>query len=119
MAKQIYVDFDGVIHQYSSKYTRIDEILDGPVEGAIEWLNTMLADDRFSIHLFTTRNDKPAGTAAVKRWMKEHGVDGVEKIRFEKKPNYYLLIDDRAVGFEGQGFPSPDSINAFKAWTKR
>lgn len=119
MVKPIYVDFDGVIHRYDSKYTRIDDIRDGPVEGAIEWLNALLADKRFSVHLFTTRNDRPEGTAAVKRWMEKHGVKGIEKIHFvEEKPNYYLLIDDRAFAFEGK-YPSLDEIDAFKAWNKR
>jgi hypothetical protein len=117
--KAIYVDFDGVIHQYDSKFTRIDQINDGPVDGAIEWLNALLDDDRFTVALFTTRNNKPEGTAAVKSWMIEHGVVGVEKIRFvREKPNYYLLIDDRAFAFEGR-FPSLDEMSGFKAWNKR
>lgn len=117
--KPIYVDFDGVIHRYDSKFTRVDRILDGPVEGAIEWLNALISDGRFTVHLFTTRNNKPEGMQAVKDWLVKHGVHGIEKIEFVKgKPNYYLVIDDRAFGFEGK-FPSLDEISGFKAWNKR
>jgi hypothetical protein len=116
--KQIYVDFDGVIHRYDSKFTRIYEINDGPVPGAIDWLNSLLADKRFSVYLFTTRNDTQSGIDAVKAWMTKHGVKSVELIKFIKKPNYFMIIDDRAIGFEGE-FPSLDYIDSFKAWNKR
>ena len=117
--KPIYVDFDGVIHRYDSKYTHISKINDGPVDGAIEWLNGLIADGRFKVHLFTTRNDKPEGTEAVKVWMAKHGIQGIDKITFvEKKPNYFMVIDDRAFGFEGK-FPTFDYIDGFKAWNKR
>lgn len=119
MKKPIYIDFDGVIHKYDSKYTRIDHISDGPVDGAIKWLNGLLADDRFSVHLFTTRNDRLEGTEAVKAWMEKHGVQGIDRIKFvTDKPNYFIVIDDRAFAFEGT-FPTYDYMDNFKAWNKR
>lgn len=117
--KDIYVDFDGVIHKYDSKYTRIDDIRDEPVTGAIDWLNTMLADHRFRIHMFTTRAASQSGIEACTRWMEKHGVKNVKDlIWITNKPNYYMVIDDRAFAFEGK-FPEPDYIDKFKAWNKR
>ena len=86
---------------------------------AIYVLNSILADSRFTVHLFTTRNDRPEGTAAVKKWMEKNGVVGIDKITFvSDKPNYFVVIDDRAFAFEGK-FPTLDYLNSFKAWNKR
>ena len=36
--RTVLVDFDGVIHSYTSPFTTPDEIKDPPVPGAFEWL---------------------------------------------------------------------------------
>jgi hypothetical protein len=35
----ICVDFDGVLHSYASGWKGAGVVADGPVDGAIEWLN--------------------------------------------------------------------------------
>lgn len=55
MSKPILcLDFDGVIHQYDSKWTQADEIHDGPVEGAMEFISN--AQRYFTIAIYSSRS---------------------------------------------------------------
>ena len=38
------IDFDGVLHSYSSGWKGSRNIPDPPVDGAIEWLNGLVSD---------------------------------------------------------------------------
>lgn len=128
---KLLVDFDGVIHAYTSKWTRADEILDGPVDGALDWIRKMLAED-VKIAIFTARlsneplneNDGPRDHLAVVRalteWFIEHGLSFVEAGMLEfvtGKPHATLYIDDRARLFRGR-FPSIRDIRSHEQWNK-
>lgn len=48
MKKQtICVDFDGVLHSYTSRFTVPDEVLDRPTPGALGWLEDMIDSDKY------------------------------------------------------------------------
>lgn len=113
----VCVDFDGVIHSYTTPWVAPEVIPDPPVPGAIEWLHEMSAGFRVVIH--TTRARTAEGCLAIYKWLAENGYegDGVEA-SYEKVPAL-IYIDDRAWRFTGSNFPSKEEIHAARPWNKR
>jgi hypothetical protein len=126
MAKPILcLDFDGVVHSYTSRWQGADVIPDPPVEGAIAFLLGALL--RFDVVIFSSRSNQPGGLRAMKAWLRHHADGawhespagpGIEDVRFvTEKPPAIVTIDDRAINFTGT-WPSLDSIANFKPWNK-
>lgn len=145
--KIICVDFDGVIHSYSSGWKGPRSIPDPPVEGAIEWLEricnlTTCTDELlapgypyspnvfmrvFEVHIFSSRSKYWFGRRAMKKWLcrqfkAKYGAgadDTVSLIKFPlMKPPAHLIIDDRAMQFKGE-FPGVMDMYYFKPWNRR
>ena len=113
----IAVDFDGVIHSYTSPWVSADVIPDPPVPGAIEWLNEM--DKKFHVIIFTTRGKTAGGRIAVADYLREHGYHTSTHNVTAEKPPALIYLDDRAVRFEGENFPTADQIHReFVPWNK-
>lgn len=113
------IDFDGVIHSYSSGWKGPTIIPDLPVEGAIKWLGDLLRDDRFAIYIYSSRSRYEGGVEAMKTWLFQNGFYAIGMINFPtEKPAAFLQIDDRAWCFKGK-FPSIESMLEFKPWNKR
>lgn len=129
----ICVDFDGVIHSYTSGWKGIDVIPDPPVPGAIEWLMEHLpCPDGICamapthtgpiVQIYSSRSKSWFGRRAMKRWLVQNGFpreyisEGILKFP-TKKPAAFLTIDDRAICFNGT-FPSAAEMLAFKPWNK-
>jgi hypothetical protein len=123
------VDFDGVIHSYMSGWKGARNIPDPPVSGAIEWLQSLVADQQdafaprhleFDVQIFSSRSRYWGGRSAMKRWLLANGMrrGEVEAIGFPlMKPPAFLLIDDRAWTFTGT-FPSVKQMQEFQPWNK-
>lgn len=126
------VDFDGVVHSYSSGWTGADDIRDPPVPGALEWLYR--ATDRFDVQIYSSRSKQVGGVAAMLGWMRIHAADELGEghplasfvdltypIKFcHEKPAAFLTIDDRAVCFDGDWSAlDPAKLLEFKPWNKR
>lgn len=113
----IAVDFDGVIHSYTSPWTAPHEIPDPPVEGAIQWLLDMRK--HFTIVIHTTRARTDLGIAAVQSWLFRNGAspDGIDWIVTDRKVAALVYIDDRAWRFEGL-FPTVQKIHDARPWNK-
>lgn len=127
MSKPILcLDFDGVIHSYTSGWKGADVIPDPPVEGAIAFM--LNAIQEFDVVIFSSRSNQPGGIEAMQAWLYEHAGQcwypapdslGLEAIRFSReKPAAMVTLDDRAITFEGV-WPSIESLKAFKPWNKR
>jgi hypothetical protein len=115
----IAVDFDGVIHLYTSGWKAIDIIEDKPHSRAWEYLGEYVK--HFHVHIFSARGQETRGIEAMKAWFKKHECpqEIFDKLIFAtQKPTAHLYIDDRAFCFEGV-FPSVEDIKSFKPWTKR
>ena len=129
----VCVDFDGVIHSYTSGWKGIDVIPDPPVPGAIEWLMEHLpCPDGICamapthtgpiVQIYSSRSKSWFGRRAMKRWLVQNGFpreyisEGILKFP-TKKPAAFLTIDDRAICFNGT-FPSAAEMLAFKPWNK-
>lgn len=129
----ICVDFDGVIHSYTSGWQGVSVISDPPVPGAIKWLEDHLpvpdcicamapAHEGPIVQIYSSRSKSWCGRRAMKKWLIKHGMHAGyinEKIlKFPtKKPAAFLTIDDRAICFDGN-FPTTDQMINFKPWNK-
>ena len=128
------VDFDGVVHSYTSPWINEVTIPDPPVPGALEWL--WKATEWFNVVIYSRRSRTEAGRMAMKLWLMEHSKhvfiedhpmiagglpDSVYPIDFAaEKPAAFLTIDDRAVTFEGDWSElDPCAMLGFKPWNKR
>ena len=70
------LDFDGVIHSYSSGWKGARNIPDSPVPGALQFIVEAL--EQFEVHIFSSRSNYIFGRAAMKRWLRHHLLNQVE-----------------------------------------
>lgn len=139
MSKPILcVDFDGVIHSYTSGWQGAGAIYDPPVKGAIAWL--IRAREHFRVNIFSSRSCYPEGRScypeglrAMKKYLwnfAAHEFGDMEKaeqfvadLSFPtEKPPAFLSIDDRAIRFEGDWADpalAPEVLLQFKPWNQR
>lgn len=131
----ICVDFDGVIHSYTSGWQGVAVIADPPVDRAIEWLIEHLpVPDAIGgsfapkyegpiVQIYSSRSKSWFGRRAMRKWLIANGLpreyidDGILKFPV-KKPAAFLTIDDRAICFTGE-FPSASEMMSFKPWNKK
>jgi hypothetical protein len=112
------VDFDGVIHSYTSKWIDETTILDPPVPGAFEWLSQ--ASELFTIHIYSSRSKNLKGIAAMQKWFTDHGGDDLKLVFSHEKPAAFLTIADRAICFKGDfSILNPETLREFKPWNKQ
>lgn len=127
MSKPILcLDFDGVIHSYSSGWKGADIIPDPPTDGAIAFMLGAL--QHFEVVIFSSRSNQPGGMKAMANWLKHHAGQcwhespagpGLENISFVmEKPAAMVTIDDRAITFTGT-WPAIADLLAFKPWNKK
>ncbi len=128
----IAVDFDGVIHSYTSGWQGAHVIPDLPVEGAIEFLSYLSTDGNPKAVIFSSRAKTWKGRRAIKAWLRKHsqglwhesmGCQGIESIPVTaRKPAASVYLDDRAVRFEGvfpTGYKEFEVLLARKPWNKK
>lgn len=122
MPKTICIDFDGVLHSYTSGWKGVEVVADPPTLGAIEWLVAMQKDPGLEPVIYSSRSKEGAGIIAMRGWLREHGAHlglDVDKLEFPReKPSAFLTIDDRAICFTGV-FPALGEIHGFKTWSQR
>lgn len=124
MKRTICLDFDGVVHSYTSGWKGPRVIADPPMPGAFTFMLTMLAND-WDVCVHSSRSGAWGGRRAMRKWMKHWalsqwwpspGQPGLEDVRFPLfKPPALLTIDDRAMQFTGQ-WPDEMECRAFKPW---
>jgi hypothetical protein len=132
MSKPILcLDFDGVIHSYSSGWQGAGVANDPPVAGTLEFLHE--ATKHFRVMLYSSRSKSFAGRRAMRRYMREHfylpltfSPDHHHDFLHEAigypwfKPSAFITIDDRALTFTGNWSDfAPPTLKAFRPWNKR
>ncbi len=120
MSRLLCLDFDGVIHSYTSGWQGADVANDPAVPGAIEFIKSVLADSRFRLAVFSARSGQSGGVMCMKMYLRDAGlsVKQVETIEWPtSKPPAFLTVDDRAVRFTGI-FPDIEWIHTFRPWNK-
>lgn len=122
------LDFDGVIHSYTSGWKGAHIIPDAPVDGVEDFL--IEAAKHFQIHIFSSRSKSIRGRMAMKKYMydllgmcpasNEDKYDFLyEEIRYPWfKPSASVTIDDRAITFTG-AWPAISELKGFKPWNKK
>jgi hypothetical protein len=118
--KKLCIDFDGVIHSYTSGWKGNAQIVDPPVDGAIEWLLMLCQSEEYEVYIYSSRSKEKQGVVAMRAWLLNNGFDPtwIDTIEFPtQKPAAYLTIDDRAICFRGT-FPSILELDNFKPWNK-
>lgn len=122
----ISIDFDGVLHAYTSGWRGASVILDGPVPGAIEWLVELV--EHFDVVVCSARASRPWGWWAIRRWLRQQimahfgcapviGDDVASGIRVtSRKPAAIVYVDDRAWRFDGKHFPNSIELRMHRPW---
>lgn len=130
MRPTICLDFDGVLHAYSSGWYGETVARDGPLPGAMEFLRQAVR--RFNVAIVSSRSRTQAGRQAmaehIAMWLyddsafKLGAVDTdfiINSIEYpEHKPACFVTIDDRAITFDGT-FPSMEQLSSFTPWNKK
>lgn len=110
------LDFDGVLHSYTSGWQGFDIIPDKPVEGALDFVKEAL--NYFDVQVFSSRTKEESGYKAMIRWLEENGFP-IDLMRFPMvKPPAFVTLDDRAIQFNGV-FPSMSELSSFKSWIEK
>lgn len=111
----VIFDFDGVINSYTSGWTGADSTPDPPVEG----IKDAIAQIRryYRVVVVSSRCYQPGGVEAIRTWLAKNGID-VDDVTDEKPPAK-VIIDDRAITFDGDAAGLLEKINTFQPWTKR
>lgn len=121
------VDFDGVIHSYTSGWQGLSTINDPPVPGAIAFLRE--AVKHFRVAIYSTRSSDGAGIRAMREYIGYHVADqrlsDDEELAWAsaiewptQKPSAFVTLDDRALTFTGT-FPTMETLRTFKPWNKQ
>ncbi len=95
---RICLDFDGVIHSFTSQWINEDVIPDKPITGCREALASIKAMGA-QIYIHSTRCHCRSGRKAIAHYMAKHHLVFDEIV--EHKPVADLYIDDRAILFSG------------------
>jgi|ERR1700730_18774903 len=110
----LILDFDGVIHSYTSGWKGAEVIPDPPVEGAFVAIEKYATF--FDVCVLSSRSHQGGGIEAMKAWMEYHCPGSTKWVRFPlEKPPALVSIDDRAIQFNGT-WPDPDRLLSFKPW---
>ena len=116
MKQTIVLDFDGVIHSYSSGWKGADIIPDQPTLGAADAINFLR--QTYNVVCVSSRCHQPGGIAAICAWMEKHGIQ-VDEVTANKPP-HIVVVDDRALRFDGDWQKVIDGIPAASVpWNKK
>lgn len=129
MSKPILcLDFDGVLHSYTSGWKGASVVPDPPVPGAIAFLREAVKS--FEVHIFSSRSCQEGGGYAMRAWLGDHIIADEPSIIMSdppwfaaikwptEKPPAMVTIDDRAITFTGQ-WPTIESLLLFRPWNKQ
>ena len=108
------LDFDGVLHSYTSGWKGAHIVWDPPVPGAQQFV--AMAKEHFRVVVFSSHSNEPGGIQAMFAWMQEHDFPIVEFVT--EKPPAKITIDDRAITFCGE-WPEIKTLIDFRPWNKQ
>ncbi len=123
----ICLDFDGVVHSYTSGWKGARCIPDREVPGATEAIARYLGAG-FDVVIHSSRARYFGGIRAMRHWLRGEAGDnlwfespgfvGLEAVRFTRwKPAALVTLDDRALTFTGL-WPLPNELRSFRPWNK-
>ena len=103
-AKNLAIDFDGVIHNFDKGY-HDGTCYGDPIEGSLEAIKNLSKE--YSIIIFTAKA-KPSrplvngktGTQLVQEWLEKHNVMQYVSEVTSEKPRSQIYIDDKGYHFQ-------------------
>lgn len=110
MKKIALVDLDGVLNEYSGKYSEIE--LPKIKDGAREFLEEL--SKIYDIEIFTVRNK----IRTVEWLQKNNIVHLIKEVTNVKNPYASVIIDDRAINFDGDFDKVLELVKEFKPYWK-
>ncbi len=127
----LVIDFDGTLTPYEKGWQGINIIDEKPIPGTMKFLHE--AVEHFTVHIFSSRSEKPEGIRAMREWieenfkiyMNEKGEKCPEEILKQihyptTKPAAFLSIDDRVLRFDGDWSKIiPEELLSFKPWNRK
>lgn len=122
------LDFDGVIHSYSSGWRGADVVPDPAVPGSVDFIKR--AVEHFTVAIFSSRSHQSMGIEAMQFWLRCQFYKQMEAGDADpilallqwplEKPPALITIDDRALTFSGEWADYDCAeLLAFKPWNKR
>lgn len=131
------LDFDGVLHSYSSGWKGADVIPDAPTPGMAAFLDRAI--EFFDVQIFSSRSHHPGGVDAMKAFIwdalahyfdcpfagdprsLERALAIRDAISYPtEKPPAMVTIDDRALCFTGNWADfDPQTLLEFQPWNKK
>ena len=97
LMRTIAVDFDGVIHSYTSGWTGL-EPTDPPEMGARPFIQALL-DKGYKVVIFSTRATRDEGRALIRAWLIKWEFPEEQLVVTAVKPAAVAYVDDRAVPY--------------------
>jgi len=103
-AKNIAIDFDGVVHTFDKGF-HDGTCYGDPIEGSLDSIRQL--SKKYNIVIFTAKA-KPSrplvggktGAELVREWLEKHDVMQYVKEITAEKPRAFLYIDDKGYRFE-------------------
>jgi hypothetical protein len=124
----LVLDFDGVLHSYTTPWAGAEVVSDPPVDGALVFLRN--ATEHFTVAIYSSRTHQPGGLTAMQEWLAKAFMDDLEFSRDEavrfvmhvlrwplEKPAAFVTLDDRAITFTGV-WPKIEELLFFKPWNR-
>ena len=113
--KILCLDFDGVLHLYTTPWSEAYIISDPPVGGAQEFCKE--AQKKFVVVIHSSRCHQEGGINAIRNWLVKYKFpDDIEIVK--DKPASKISIDDRAITFTGV-WPDIGDLDKFVPWNKK
>ena len=107
--KTIYIDFDGVINNYSGWK---DGELFEPKDGSLDFIKELALN--YEIRVFTTRNRED-----IWKWLIKYNFDPYIQDVTNKKEPAYVYIDDRGIRFDGDYEKLMSDVQNFQPYWKK
>jgi hypothetical protein len=116
MKQTIIIDFDGVLHSYTSGWQGAHIVGDLPTPGAKGAMRALR--EKYKVVVVSSRCHQLGGKKAVEEWLSLHEID-VDEVTSEKPP-HIVVVDDRALRFEGDWNAVIEGIpTASVPWNKK
>lgn len=115
--KVVALDFDGVIHSYSTPWVADHIIPDPPVEG-IDIALKELTKEGYTLMIFSSRARSAKAVRAMREWLRKYNLSQyIFDICYEK-PVAVAYVDDRAIYFDGNPSSILPAVKALVPWHK-
>ena len=111
------LDFDGVVHSYTSGWKGADIIPDPPVKG-VKWaIDQLRRVTKYKVIVWSTRCKTEHGREAIRKWLAKWEIKVDDIVSY--KPVCFCYVDDRAITFNGDWVKTYLEIVPFRNYIER